>query len=193
MLALPVDTSICITFPFAEGGFLPGAYRTPSALLLPPVRDTECHQHARMFRQSQNGSLRMSCLEFPFCFHPQRASPSPCPAVQPSAGEFAHSELETRDAPPHPRNIVAFSRLPSPPFAPTLHQLAVSQRNQKPHNTMKTSPLFIVVGGPDNEIWLNAKEYSLPMSYDNATQMMQLLTAQALDEESGLAFELIEA
>jgi len=58
---------------------------------------------------------------------------------------------------------------------------------------MKTSPLFIVVGGPDNEIWLNAKEYSLPMSYDNATQMMQLLTAQALDEESGLAFELIEA
>lgn len=58
---------------------------------------------------------------------------------------------------------------------------------------MKNSPLYIVVGGPDNEIWLNAKQYSPEMPYNDAVEIMQLLTVQALDEETGLAFELIEA
>lgn len=58
---------------------------------------------------------------------------------------------------------------------------------------MKTTPLFIVVGGPDDEIWTDAKQYSPEMPYNDAVEIMQLLTAQALDEETGLAFELIEA
>lgn len=69
----------------------------------------------------------------------------------------------------------------------------MSQRNPNQHKPMKNSPLFIVVGGPDDEIWTDAKQYSLPMSYDDAAHMMQLLTAQAIEDESGLAFELIEA
>lgn len=57
---------------------------------------------------------------------------------------------------------------------------------------MKNKPLYIIVGGPDNEVWTNPDIYSGDLPYEQALELMQKLQAQALADGTGLAFEMLE-